>query len=476
MALEFEDDAQSQAIAAEWEVDVDLLDAADWELESLDSNDGLTVGYIVRFNENTDRELLDQLGVLPGEFYRELSLNAFDQPDDEDEYELYRARTDANRERGLGTGASFVGSTFAGDAFALEDHAAANLTRNEIDDDSYSLTAPFPDTSELIDQDFPLPEPENRPKNGRRAYFIGEERFTPSQFQRLSSRRKVEAIIQWFHDNYEDPAVRTPYESAEGGYQWIWGGPYDAREEIGDQFSDLADDDIIERAVQEVEKDGLVDWAPKEVLDDFDDVELPEDDPPPDSLAGIAGSNFRSGSNFSNFTFAESQRPRRRTPRIRSERNRVSVSRSDEMRDSGPPVAELLTRIERLEAALQIYDQNLPPRNHNNPPELVEPDPITATDFKLVLEAVVELKLDTQKDTLTVEKLEAKASLFRRVAGSIAAWCGRKLDAAVDATIQWGVPIGITWIASNPQEVQAALTAVAETASEWAKYLAALSG
>lgn len=33
----------------------------------------------------------------------------------------------------------------------------------------------------------------------------------------------------WFLQNYEDPAERTPYESREGGYIWIWGGPYEAR-------------------------------------------------------------------------------------------------------------------------------------------------------------------------------------------------------------------------------------------------------
>jgi hypothetical protein len=57
-------------------------------------------------------------------------------------------------------------------------------------------------------------------------------------------------MVQWFHENYEDPAVRLPYESREGGYQWIWGGPYDAREQIGDQFSDIADEDAIEAAVE----------------------------------------------------------------------------------------------------------------------------------------------------------------------------------------------------------------------------------
>jgi hypothetical protein len=36
----------------------------------------------------------------------------------------------------------------------------------------------------------------------------------------------------WFLRRYADPLESCPYESREGGYQWIWGGPYDAEEEL----------------------------------------------------------------------------------------------------------------------------------------------------------------------------------------------------------------------------------------------------
>ena len=45
---------------------------------------------------------------------------------------------------------------------------------------------------------------------------------------------QTEAMRKWFFEHFEDPAHRTPYESREGGYQWIWGGPYDARERLKD--------------------------------------------------------------------------------------------------------------------------------------------------------------------------------------------------------------------------------------------------
>lgn len=86
---------------------------------------------------------------------------------------------------------------------------------------------------------------------------------------------RVDRMVEWFLENYEDPAQRTPYESAEGGYIWIWGGPYDALEQIGDHFPH-EDQDLIEAAVSEVERDGIVDWAPVPSPDDYDDGDRDE--------------------------------------------------------------------------------------------------------------------------------------------------------------------------------------------------------
>lgn len=35
---------------------------------------------------------------------------------------------------------------------------------------------------------------------------------------------QLEVMETWFRQHFEDSAERTPYESAEGGYIWIWGG------------------------------------------------------------------------------------------------------------------------------------------------------------------------------------------------------------------------------------------------------------
>ena len=86
----------------------------------------------------------------------------------------------------------------------------------------------------------------------------------------LSPSEQKNLMKQWFLENYEDPAERTPYESAEGGYIWIWGGPYDAREEIEEYFHEFADESAIDEAVDELEH-YCVQWAPTERPGDYDD-------------------------------------------------------------------------------------------------------------------------------------------------------------------------------------------------------------
>ena len=72
---------------------------------------------------------------------------------------------------------------------------------------------------------------------------------------------RIEALVKWFFERFEDPAHRVPYVSAEGGYQWIYGGPYDARVAIGDNFPHEAEE-IIDAAVDKIESEGLTEWAP----------------------------------------------------------------------------------------------------------------------------------------------------------------------------------------------------------------------
>jgi len=74
---------------------------------------------------------------------------------------------------------------------------------------------------------------------------------------------------EWFRSNFEDPAVRTPYESEEGGYVYIWGGPSDARMELEAQFGDEVSENLIEILAEELSRE-CVEWTPIPTEDDYD--------------------------------------------------------------------------------------------------------------------------------------------------------------------------------------------------------------
>ena len=71
------------------------------------------------------------------------------------------------------------------------------------------------------------------------------KRVTLSQLKHLKKEFQIEAMRRWFSDNYDAPD-ELPYDSSEGGYQWIWGGPYDAEEALQDAFGGAIDDETIE--------------------------------------------------------------------------------------------------------------------------------------------------------------------------------------------------------------------------------------
>ena len=96
----------------------------------------------------------------------------------------------------------------------------------------------------------------------------------------LDRENRIQEMVDWFFENYQDPANSLPYESAEGGYIWIDGGPYDASEQIGDNFSG-EDQALIDAAVERVQSDGLFDWARIPGTETYDDESVEPEDAPP---------------------------------------------------------------------------------------------------------------------------------------------------------------------------------------------------
>jgi hypothetical protein len=71
---------------------------------------------------------------------------------------------------------------------------------------------------------------------------------------------KVDEMVEWFFENYDDPANGVPYDGREGGYQYINGGPYNARDELADHFSDV-DESLREQAAKDIETSGGWEWV-----------------------------------------------------------------------------------------------------------------------------------------------------------------------------------------------------------------------
>lgn len=104
------------------------------------------------------------------------------------------------------------------------------------------------------------------------SYFHPESdtQFSADDLRAADKEAQIEVMRAWFYKNYEDPAERTPYETAEGGYQWIWGGPYDVRDELQSEFSGLVSHETIMELVDELNQVS-VEWSPAERPEDYDD-------------------------------------------------------------------------------------------------------------------------------------------------------------------------------------------------------------
>ncbi len=118
---------------------------------------------------------------------------------------------------------------------------------------------------------------------------------TPEGFRdEQTSAERVDVMTEWFLENFEDPSHDLPYDKEKGGYIWLWGGPYDARDELEEAFPDATPQEL-KQALLELEQNGVQEWAPNTHrveddsdviydlgIQDYDGTErrpLPEDDP-----------------------------------------------------------------------------------------------------------------------------------------------------------------------------------------------------
>ena len=75
---------------------------------------------------------------------------------------------------------------------------------------------------------------------------IGAIEIRLADLEEMDAADQRRFMREWFLDNYEDPVHSLPYESREGGYIWIYGGPYDAHEELHEKFGDFVPEEVID--------------------------------------------------------------------------------------------------------------------------------------------------------------------------------------------------------------------------------------
>lgn len=90
------------------------------------------------------------------------------------------------------------------------------------------------------------------------------------QLKGLYEEEQIGIMRMWFYSNYEDPVEHCPYESREGGYQFIWGGPYNARDELESEFSELVSEEAINKLVEELDFH-CFDWSGQISSDCYDE-------------------------------------------------------------------------------------------------------------------------------------------------------------------------------------------------------------
>jgi hypothetical protein len=73
---------------------------------------------------------------------------------------------------------------------------------------------------------------------------------------------QLTAMREWFRAHYCDPAYETPYNSKEGGYLFIYGGPYNPADVLPERFSEIVDDDAIQEIIDEMHNEVGEQWAP----------------------------------------------------------------------------------------------------------------------------------------------------------------------------------------------------------------------
>ncbi|RKY08807.1 MAG: hypothetical protein DRP65_08620 [Planctomycetota bacterium] len=94
------------------------------------------------------------------------------------------------------------------------------------------------------------------------SYPKDSEGITEEALLKMAPEIQKDFMREWFLNNYENPVECLPYDSEEGGYIYIWGGPYDPLEELESKFSGIVPNGLIMELSKEL-SDQAFEWSGK---------------------------------------------------------------------------------------------------------------------------------------------------------------------------------------------------------------------
>jgi hypothetical protein len=206
---------------------------------------------------------------------------------------------------------------------------------------------------------------------------------TDSDLLGMGRQDAIERVVEWFFHNFEDPVHNAPYDSGEGGYQYIWGGPYGAIDELQARFGRDLSDDVIQAALEEIEEGGGPEWtvSSRRVTDEDNDgyrADLTNDSPP---------------------WFLE-------------ERAREQVSKD----------------LAAFEAALDRLPIAAAGIGHNKPPEPLDDFPLSDDDMEGLRATASGTRLETSSARPNVQKLSVFTEIILAWTKKVAIWTALKAD------------------------------------------------
>ncbi len=199
----------------------------------------------------------------------------------------------------------------------------------------------------------------------------------PENFSGLSTDEGSELIKEWFFKNFEDPIESTPHDSSEGGYHYIWGGPYDAQEIIKDIFTGFATGEMINNSLRYIEKISA-EWVPNS------NRRIPpeEDQPEPEKY--------------------------------------ISDNRAIKK--------EIDREIDYIETFIEHLPVTLPGAGHNNPPGALDSAPLSSADIQDLQYALTRVKSESDDPKDHGQAAYASLKIIKGVGNKILKWMGDKFD------------------------------------------------